>query len=498
METIHLKTVDPVSQTLLQSAATRGIDLNWERYEKLQPPDGFLRVGLSCPFGCMQGPCRIDPFGRGAELGICGLDRDRMVAALLLRLCLSGVLEALNELPDSASYRVPSWPESLETMASQTLATLGGQDLKIQEAFQSAASLHRPGETAEALIRRALRLSILTLALMNGVKTPVPKKGKILCRAGYGLLTGDGPLIGICGQPSADSLAGLVKEAAAFEPAVGLVSLGDWITAESGYLPFACTSGEAELLLSSGRIGLVVCGSTVDPSVPAVCEKLEIPVILTTEAPEPLQTLRCAVESHSSRAKKDVFADTPAVDESGVVISAKELVAELKNDKATGLVLIGGTDTPQQSLGWIATEVAPALGGEGYQVAGWGDAALWMVKRGLAREENEKPVCLLHPRPGPLDAMAAVTAAETFNSLRGICYTGLNRCQDLAAALGLASLGARVCIASPLPLWGSKKVRDCLAEFLAERGGVFTHYDHPADANEILQWFREKEKLHGV
>jgi hypothetical protein len=47
-------------------------------------------------------------------------------------------------------------------------------------------------------------------------------------------------------------------------------------------------------------------------------------------------------------------------------------------------------------------------------------------------------------------------------------------------------------------LWGSKKVRDCLAAFFAERGGVFTHYDHPADANEILQWFREKENRHGV
>jgi hypothetical protein len=121
-----------------------------------------------------------------------------------------------------------------------------------------------------------------------------------------------------------------------------------------------------------------------------------------------------------------------------------------------------------------------------------------MVKRGLAREENEKPVRLLHPQQGPLDAMAAVAAAKAFNSIRGICYTGLNRCQDLAAALGLASLGARVCIASPLPLWGSKKVRDCLAEFFTERGGVFTHYDHPADANEILQWFREKENMHGV
>ena len=122
------------------------------------------------------------------------------------------------------------------------------------------------------------------------------------------------------------------------------------------------------------------------------------------------------------------------------IINAKELAAELKNDKATEFVLIGGADTPQQSLGWIATEVAPALGGEGYQVAAWGDAALWMVKRGLTREENEKSVRLIHPRQGPLDTMAAVTAAKKFKSLRGICYTGLNRCQDLAAALGLALL----------------------------------------------------------
>ena len=89
MEQIHIKTVDPLSQELLRSAASRGIDLVWERCEKLQPQDGFLRVGLSCPYGCMQGPCRIDPFGRGADRGICGLDRDGMTAAFLLRLCLN-------------------------------------------------------------------------------------------------------------------------------------------------------------------------------------------------------------------------------------------------------------------------------------------------------------------------------------------------------------------------------------------------------------------------
>ncbi|MCJ7830523.1 MAG: carbon monoxide dehydrogenase, partial [Desulfobacterales bacterium] len=91
METIHLKTVDPVSQELLRAAGQKGIQLSWERYERLQPPDGFLRLGLSCPYGCMHGPCRIDPFGRGPDRGLCGIDRDAMVAAFLLRLTLQGV-----------------------------------------------------------------------------------------------------------------------------------------------------------------------------------------------------------------------------------------------------------------------------------------------------------------------------------------------------------------------------------------------------------------------
>ena len=33
METIHLKTVDPISQELLRPASQRGIRINWERYE---------------------------------------------------------------------------------------------------------------------------------------------------------------------------------------------------------------------------------------------------------------------------------------------------------------------------------------------------------------------------------------------------------------------------------------------------------------------------------
>jgi hypothetical protein len=35
-------------------------------------------------------------------------------------------------------------------------------------------------------------------------------------------------------------------------------------------------------------------------------------------------------------------------------------------------------------------------------------------------------------------------------------------------------------------------VRDGLAALFDGCGGEFTHFDHPADASEILQWFEEK------
>src|SRR5512136_3016188 len=137
METIHFKTVDPVSQELLRDASRKGIFLNWERYEKQQPQDGFLRLGLCCPYGCMQGPCRIDPYGRGAAHGICGLDRDGMTAAFLLRLSLTGVLETLARRAAPQDDEI-SWPASLQERAAAALAQTGGGPLSLREISESA------------------------------------------------------------------------------------------------------------------------------------------------------------------------------------------------------------------------------------------------------------------------------------------------------------------------------------------------------------------------
>lgn len=460
METIHVKTVDPISQDLLVDAARRGIDLNWERHEKLQPQDGFQRAGLSCPFGCLDGPCRIDPFSRGADRGSCGLDRDAMVAATLLRLSLSGALEALA----GAAGNSPTWSGPLGNAAGAAAAKLGGGTVSAGETFAAAVALRRPGEAPEALIRRALRMGLLTLGATNGTIA----EGS--CTAGYGVLAGKDAVIGVIGTPP----TGLAADLAQVD-GVTTVSLGEWITAGAGFLPFACTSGEAELTLSSGRIDLVVCGAGSDPAIAPLCTALGVPVVMANGKSDASGIAAAAKESRGSGAPS-AFAPDAGAAGAGSMVSAAALK---KAVGGSGLALIGGADSPAQPLGWIASEVAPALRAGDLSVAAWGDAALWLLKAGQVNGDGSSVIA------GPLTAVAA----GLLKSVRGVCFTGLRDCRDVALALGLAALGLRVCVATPLPLWGSKAVMAGLSEALAGVGGSLTHFATPPGANAILEWF---------
>ena len=154
METIHFKTVDQVSHDLLRDASRKEIDLNWERYERQQPQDGFLRLGLFCPYGCMQGPCRIDPFGRGTQNGICGLDRDGMVAAFLLRLSLQGTLETMALHPGLCNAEM-AFPATLASKAAAVPGETGSQPLSFAEILESVQMLARPSAAPETLISGA-------------------------------------------------------------------------------------------------------------------------------------------------------------------------------------------------------------------------------------------------------------------------------------------------------------------------------------------------------
>lgn len=79
------RSISPDSILMIKAAQTAGVTLAWDRYEAQLPQCGFGETGLCCRH-CLQGPCRIDPFGvTGPKAGICGANADTIVARGLAR-----------------------------------------------------------------------------------------------------------------------------------------------------------------------------------------------------------------------------------------------------------------------------------------------------------------------------------------------------------------------------------------------------------------------------
>jgi carbon-monoxide dehydrogenase catalytic subunit len=86
---LQSKSMDPAVREMIVKAARMEIKTVWDRYEAMQPQCGFGDTGLCCR-NCLQGPCRIDPFGEGPSEGICGASADTMVARGLDRAIAAG------------------------------------------------------------------------------------------------------------------------------------------------------------------------------------------------------------------------------------------------------------------------------------------------------------------------------------------------------------------------------------------------------------------------
>jgi carbon-monoxide dehydrogenase catalytic subunit len=61
----------------------------WERSEQQEPRCGFGELGICCRM-CHMGPCRIDPFGQGSKLGVCGATPELIVARNFCRMIAGG------------------------------------------------------------------------------------------------------------------------------------------------------------------------------------------------------------------------------------------------------------------------------------------------------------------------------------------------------------------------------------------------------------------------
>lgn len=83
------KSTDPAVRQMIAKAKDLEVTTVWDRYAAMVPQCGFGDTGLCCRH-CLQGPCRIDPFGEGPETGICGATADVMVARGLDRAIAAG------------------------------------------------------------------------------------------------------------------------------------------------------------------------------------------------------------------------------------------------------------------------------------------------------------------------------------------------------------------------------------------------------------------------
>ena len=85
----ELKYADKATQVMIARAAEQNIQTVWDRWDAQQPQCGFGTLGLCCRH-CSMGPCRIDPFGNGPQVGVCGANADTIAARHLVRMIAAG------------------------------------------------------------------------------------------------------------------------------------------------------------------------------------------------------------------------------------------------------------------------------------------------------------------------------------------------------------------------------------------------------------------------
>ncbi|KPJ86381.1 MAG: carbon monoxide dehydrogenase [Spirochaetes bacterium DG_61] len=136
----ELKYADMASREMVRRANEEGVQIVWDRYEKMQPQCGFGSMGLCCR-NCSMGPCRIDPFGEGPQAGVCGANADTISARNFIRMIAGGAAAHSDHGRDIAhtlllaardpnsDYKVKD-PEKLKAIADLYEIKTDGRDVR--------------------------------------------------------------------------------------------------------------------------------------------------------------------------------------------------------------------------------------------------------------------------------------------------------------------------------------------------------------------------------
>ncbi len=111
----EFRTIDPAAIEMLEHTKDLGISTQFDRYLAQKPQCKFGMSGVCCKI-CIQGPCRIIPTKKGAEMGICGARDYTIVARNTVRLMAGGASahsdhgrEIAHTLLETAEGKAPNY-----------------------------------------------------------------------------------------------------------------------------------------------------------------------------------------------------------------------------------------------------------------------------------------------------------------------------------------------------------------------------------------------------
>ncbi len=143
------RSIDKSATPLIEKALEEKIETAWDRLEKQIPQCGYGQLGICCSL-CALGPCRVNPFGGEPKKGVCGTDKDTMVARNLLQMLAAGaaahsdhgreVLEVAlkTALGDAQGYTVKDKEKLKELAREYGIETSGKSDLEVLKELSTA------------------------------------------------------------------------------------------------------------------------------------------------------------------------------------------------------------------------------------------------------------------------------------------------------------------------------------------------------------------------
>jgi carbon-monoxide dehydrogenase catalytic subunit len=269
--------------------------------------------------------------------------------------------------------------------------------------------------------------------------------------------------------------------------------------------------GSQEIPLMTGAVNLIVTGDQfVNPSLAGIAKDWGVAVVATEvlKKERSLESFAAQIVEKAEKAfelRRGGSTDIPENKESAVMgfvvenVGAKKIVEALKKGKIKGIVIFSGSGNVKFSQDHEIVTIAGELLKKDVFCVSEGDASVSLAKYGFLNPQQKEKNCgkgvtdllaaLGKNRPSVLDLGSSENGGVT-DFLLGIagaekkalkdypiraCFSEANRSTEVAEALWTVAMGVPAYFWPCLPVTGSAKATEALAQFCQEKFGAKLH-----------------------